>query len=90
MNHGYERSLLFVLRHRFSTLLLAFGLLGASIWLFIGMPKGFLPSVDSGVHQRHRRSPARTFRTTPWSTTFSAIKDIMRARPERRQRLRHS
>ena len=26
----------------------AFGLLGASIWLFIGMPKGFLPSVDSG------------------------------------------
>ena len=33
MNHGYERSLLFVLRHRFSTLVLAFGLLGASIWL---------------------------------------------------------
>src|SRR5580698_197722 len=48
MNHGYERSLLFVLRYRFSTLVVAFGLLGASIWLFIGMPKGFLPSVDSG------------------------------------------
>ncbi len=51
MNHGYERSLTFVLRHRFSTLLLAFALLGTSIWLFIGMPKGFLPSVDSGVIQ---------------------------------------
>ncbi len=49
MNHGYERSLLFVLRHRFATLVLAFGLLGASIWLFIGMPKGFLPSTDSGI-----------------------------------------
>ncbi len=49
MNHGYERSLLFVLRHRFSApLVLAFGLLGASVWLFMGMPKGFLPSVDSG------------------------------------------
>jgi hydrophobic/amphiphilic exporter-1 (mainly G- bacteria), HAE1 family len=48
MNHGYERSLLFVLRHRFSTLVLAFGLLGASVWLFLGMPKGFLPSIDSG------------------------------------------
>jgi HAE1 family hydrophobic/amphiphilic exporter-1 len=49
MNHGYERSLLFVLRHRFSMLILAFGLLGTSVWLFMGMPKGFLPSVDSGV-----------------------------------------
>ncbi len=51
MNHGYERSLTFVLRHRFSTLMLAFALLGTSVWLFIGMPKGFLPSVDSGVIQ---------------------------------------
>ncbi len=49
MNHGYERSLLLVLRHRFVTLLVAFGLLGASVWFFMGMPKGFLPSVDSGV-----------------------------------------
>jgi len=48
MNHGYERSLLFVLRHRFATLVTAFGLLGASVWLFMGMPKGFLPSTDSG------------------------------------------
>src|SRR5580658_4638782 len=48
MNRGYEISLLFVLRHRFATLVLAFGLLGASIFLFVDMPKGFLPSVDSG------------------------------------------
>ena len=49
MNHGYERSLLLVLRHRFSTLVLAVGLLGASVWLFMGSPKGFLPSTDSGM-----------------------------------------
>jgi HAE1 family hydrophobic/amphiphilic exporter-1 len=51
MNHGYARSLTFVLRHRFTTLMLAFALLGTSVWLFIGMPKGFLPSTDSGFLQ---------------------------------------
>ncbi len=43
MNHAYERSLLLVLRFRFATLLVAFALLGASVWLFMDMPKG-LPS----------------------------------------------
>jgi HAE1 family hydrophobic/amphiphilic exporter-1 len=47
MNHGYDVSLRFVLRHRFATLVLAFALLGASGWLFVGMPKGFLPSTDA-------------------------------------------
>jgi hydrophobic/amphiphilic exporter-1 (mainly G- bacteria), HAE1 family len=51
LNHGYERSLLFVLRYRFATLILAFGLLAASIWLFFDMPKGFLPSTDAGIVQ---------------------------------------
>ena len=49
MNHAYARSLTFVLRCRFATLLLAFGLLGSSVWLFNGMPKGFLPSTDAGI-----------------------------------------
>jgi hydrophobic/amphiphilic exporter-1 (mainly G- bacteria), HAE1 family len=48
MNHAYERSLLLVLRYRLVTLLLAFALLGSSVWLFQGMPKGFLPSTDGG------------------------------------------
>ncbi len=49
MNHAYERSLRLVLRLRFVTLLVAFALLGASVWLFMDMPKGFLPSTDSGI-----------------------------------------
>ncbi len=49
MTHGYERSLLVVLRHRFATLMVLFGLLGGTVWLFFDMPKGFLPSTDSGV-----------------------------------------
>ncbi len=46
--HGYERSLRFVMRHRFQTLMLSFGLLGATAWLGVIVPKGFLPSEDQG------------------------------------------
>jgi HAE1 family hydrophobic/amphiphilic exporter-1 len=46
---AYERSLLVVLRHRLATLVVLFGLLGGTVWLFFDMPKGFLPSTDSGV-----------------------------------------
>jgi hydrophobic/amphiphilic exporter-1 (mainly G- bacteria), HAE1 family len=44
----YEQSLLVVLRHRFATLVVLFALLGGTGWLFFIMPKGFLPSTDSG------------------------------------------
>ena len=49
LTHAYERSLLVVLRHRFATLVVLFALLGGTVWLFFDMPKGFLPSTDSGV-----------------------------------------
>jgi hydrophobe/amphiphile efflux-1 (HAE1) family protein len=49
MTRGYDRSLLFALRHRFTTLLLAFALLGGTVYLFRIMPTGFIPSTDSGV-----------------------------------------
>ncbi len=42
----YERSLLFVLRHRLSTLLLSFVVLGATVYLFSVVPKGFIPAED--------------------------------------------
>jgi hydrophobic/amphiphilic exporter-1 (mainly G- bacteria), HAE1 family len=45
----YERSLLVVLRWRLATLAVLFALLGGTVWLFFYMPKGFLPSTDSGV-----------------------------------------
>ncbi len=49
MTHAYERSLLVVLRHRLATLVVLFALMGGTVWLFFDMPKGFLPSTDSGV-----------------------------------------
>ncbi len=45
---GYGASLDFSLRHRRWVLLLFFGMLAGSFWLGDRMPKGFLPSEDTG------------------------------------------
>jgi hydrophobic/amphiphilic exporter-1 (mainly G- bacteria), HAE1 family len=45
---AYRRSLDVVLRHRPATLALSGVLLVATVWLFVVIPKGFLPSEDTG------------------------------------------
>jgi multidrug efflux pump len=45
----YRVSLLWVLRHQTATLWLTLGTLVATIWLYAIMPKGFLPSQDTGL-----------------------------------------
>jgi HAE1 family hydrophobic/amphiphilic exporter-1 len=51
-HHGmlvaYDWSLQKVLRHRFVTLLFSLAIIAVTAWLFIRIPKGFLPSEDSG------------------------------------------
>jgi HAE1 family hydrophobic/amphiphilic exporter-1 len=42
----YDRSLLFVLRHRFTTMVFSFAVLIATGYLFTMVPKGFIPSED--------------------------------------------
>ena len=49
MARGYELTLRHVLHHKFATVLVAFGLLSGTIYLFFTMPTGFIPSQDSGV-----------------------------------------
>jgi len=44
----YDRSLRFALRHRFITLLLSVAILVVSVFQFRAIPKGFLPTEDSG------------------------------------------
>ena len=44
----YGRTLQFVLRHQFTTLLVAIGTLVLTVWLFIVIPKGFFPVQDTG------------------------------------------
>jgi multidrug efflux pump len=45
----YHRSLQWVLRHETLTLLVTAGTLVATVWLYIVIPKGFLPLQDTGL-----------------------------------------
>jgi HAE1 family hydrophobic/amphiphilic exporter-1 len=49
LNDSYRRTLDVVLRHRAITLTASVLLTVATVFLFIVMPKGFMPSVDTGV-----------------------------------------
>ncbi|HAO77600.1 MAG TPA: acriflavine resistance protein B, partial [Verrucomicrobia subdivision 3 bacterium] len=44
----YDRSLQFVMRHRFSTLVFSMAILAATLFLFQVIPKGFFPDEDTG------------------------------------------
>jgi HAE1 family hydrophobic/amphiphilic exporter-1 len=46
MQRAYGRSLFWMLRHSFSVLMFSFVLLGATVWLFLAVPKGFVPQED--------------------------------------------
>src|SRR5215472_7016469 len=48
MLRSYQWSLKKVMAHPFATLMLSFVVLGATAWLFMAIPKGFLPSEDQG------------------------------------------
>jgi HAE1 family hydrophobic/amphiphilic exporter-1 len=48
MLRAYDRTLVGVMRHRFATLMVSFAVLGATIYMFNAVPKGFLPSEDTG------------------------------------------
>jgi HAE1 family hydrophobic/amphiphilic exporter-1 len=45
---AYDWSLRHVLAHKFLTLLITFGTLAATVWLYIIIPKGFFPTEDTG------------------------------------------
>jgi HAE1 family hydrophobic/amphiphilic exporter-1 len=49
MLHTYDSTLKGVLRHRFATLMVSLLLVVATVYLFLKIPKGFLPSEDSGL-----------------------------------------
>jgi len=47
--HAYDRSLRWVLAHRPGTMAASFVLLVMTGWLFVRVPKGFIPSEDQGL-----------------------------------------
>lgn len=46
---GYSRSLEWVLRHQTATLLVTLATVAITVWLYVIMPKGFLPNQDTGL-----------------------------------------
>src|SRR5581483_2271632 len=46
--HKYEASLGWVMRHRVTTMVFSLGILAGTVVLFVLVPKGFIPSQDSG------------------------------------------
>jgi HAE1 family hydrophobic/amphiphilic exporter-1 len=48
LERAYEKSLRYLLKHRFATLMASFGILGMTLWLFTKVPTGFIPTTDSG------------------------------------------
>ncbi|MEI6986019.1 MAG: multidrug efflux RND transporter permease subunit [Rhodospirillaceae bacterium] len=49
LRRGYSRSLAWVMRYETMTLMVALATLVATIWLYVAMPKGFLPLQDTGL-----------------------------------------
>ncbi len=54
---GYDRGLQLVFRHQGLTLLSFLLTLGVSVWLYIAVPKGFIPVQDTGVLQGIAEAP---------------------------------
>lgn len=49
MRDGYARALTFTMRHQTATLLVAAASVAVTAWLYVVMPKGFLPQQDTGL-----------------------------------------
>jgi len=47
--HIYEAGLKIVLRHRFITLMVMFGTIALTVYLYVIIPKGFFPQQDTGL-----------------------------------------
>jgi HAE1 family hydrophobic/amphiphilic exporter-1 len=48
MTRSYDYTLKKALRHRFATIVVALAMLGGTVYLFVTMPTGFIPSQDAG------------------------------------------
>jgi multidrug efflux pump len=67
VHNGYDKSLSWVLRHQFLTLIVTLSTVAVTVYLYISIPKGFFPQQDTG-----RLSGAVQ---ADQSTSFQAMKD---------------
>ncbi len=85
--HLYDVTLKFTLRHRFSMMLVTLGTVIGTAWLFMHLPKGFIPTEDTGQIQvvtegaqdasfetmvRHQQAVAAVLAKNPHIAAFSS------------------
>ncbi|MDI1482529.1 efflux RND transporter permease subunit [Polyangium sp. y55x31] len=81
MDRAYTRSLGWVLRHRFATLMASFVLFGGTIVLAVIVPKGLFPSEDTGqIFALTRAAQGTSFEAM--SRYQAAAADLVRAYPD--------
>jgi HAE1 family hydrophobic/amphiphilic exporter-1 len=80
MLHVYERTLRVSLRYRLAVALVSFLILGATVWLFVRIPKGFLPSEDTGQIFAMTESPQGAAHTE-MARDLQTLADRMRQDP---------
>lgn len=77
---AYERALDVALRHRFVTLCAFFASVAASVFLYVGIPKGFFPQQDTGVITGISEA-AQTISVEDMARHSMALAAIIRADP---------
>ena len=77
----YDWTLRGVMRHRVLTMLLAVGTLVATVYLYGLVPKGFIPSQDTGQTSGHHRSSAGHLVRRAWCSCSSRWRTIVASDP---------
>jgi len=87
VTRAYDVTLQRVLRHPFATVVFAFAMLCGTVYLFLTMPTGFIPSQDTGFIQGATlASQDISFESmasisAPWATSSSTIPMSSRSEP---------
>ena len=81
MAKAYEVSLHAAMRFRFATLMTAFAMLAGTIYLFLNMPTGFIPSSDSGFFMTTVRGP-QDISFDSMAAHQHQVAEIVRAHPD--------
>jgi multidrug efflux pump len=80
MRDGYGRALAFTMRHQTATLLVAAASVALTGWLYVVMPKGFLPQQDTGLILITTEAP-QDVSFARLSEMQQALADVVRADP---------
>ncbi|MGE0517250.1 MAG: efflux RND transporter permease subunit, partial [Hyphomicrobiaceae bacterium] len=81
INNGYMRTLRFVVAHERATLLVTAATVAVTFWMYVNVPKGFLPVQDTGlITASYEAAPATSFEAM--ERAQSALADAIEKDPD--------